>query len=185
MLRTYFLTCLASLCWLVSPTKAQVSCNGTITTLASSPQSAPLGTPIVLTATVSQNSAPVTSGMVTFLDAGSPIPGSTTALNSDGVATFNATLSPGLHTITAAFNGACTFPRAFVFVVADPQPAINIASSANPAVYGAPLTITITLAPSVTGVPCRPAGSYSSMAQMVRTSTARSPQLLLRSFRSC
>jgi hypothetical protein len=153
MLRTHSLIpCVVSLCWFGSPIAAQISCNSNFTKLTSSAQSAPLGVGITFTAMVSvYGKGPVTSGTVTFLDAGSPIPGSTTAVNGYGLAAFDAILSPGIHSVTAAFIGSCPSSRVFVFVTAEPQPRITIASSANPAPYGTPLYFTVTLAPPVTG----------------------------------
>ena len=147
------------LCY-VPPVRAQFVCSIVIE-LASSAQTAAIGVPITFTASVKNaySLLPFTAGTVTFLDAFSPIPGSATAVDSSGVAVFNVALGPGLHSITAAHSSGavCSVPsiqsRVYVFVVAEPQPVMTIASSANPAVYGTPLAFTITLASPVTGGP--------------------------------
>ena len=82
-----------------------VNVASTATTLASSANPGPANQAITLTATVtSANGTP--SGSVTFRDNGATIG---TGTLSGGVATFGAALTPGLHSLTASYEGDGTF----------------------------------------------------------------------------
>ena len=74
--------------------------------LTSSTSNAVVGQPITFTATeLTLFLFPGAS--MTFFDNGVAIPGSATALNQNGVASFTTTLALGTHNIVAVFNSCC------------------------------------------------------------------------------
>ena len=86
--------------------------NGNIptTTLSVSPPAPVTGQIVTLTATVSNNGDPVTSGTVTFIDseAGPPVLGTAQLVQSGpaaGTATLKIRLAPGMYVTLARFNG--------------------------------------------------------------------------------
>lgn len=101
---------------------------------------------VTFTATVTPATA---TGAVEFLD-GSTVLGSTTV--SNGVTTFTpASLSQGTHSITAAYagDGNDTSATSAVFTqTVQASSTITLASTANPAVVGAAVTLTATVTPS-------------------------------------
>jgi uncharacterized protein (TIGR03437 family) len=81
--------------------------SATATALASSTNSAELGTAVTLTAKVTANDATLPVGTVSFLDGGSPLGAAT--LDASGGATYSAAaLAAGVHPITAAYSGDAT-----------------------------------------------------------------------------
>ena len=124
----------------------------TSTTLASSANPASVGQPVTFTATVVTNPGfgPPT-GTVTFHD-GETVLGTGT-LDADGVATFTTSdLAPGSHSITATYEGDADFSSSSSTALdqdVDGATSTSLASSANPAAVGQPVTFTATVA----GVP--------------------------------
>jgi large repetitive protein len=115
-------------------------------TVTSSANPAVVGAAVTFTATVTPTSA---TGNVQFLD-GTTVLG-TVALAS-GVASFTtSSLSPGSHSITASYAGDANDTSATSAVLAQTVQAastVTVISSANPAVVGAAVTFTATVAPS-------------------------------------
>lgn len=81
-----------------------------VTKLAISPASVEIGSPVTLTATVSNSGTPVQHGLVMFCDAkavrcqGLAVLG-TAQLTRNGTATVKVTLGGGLHAVNAVFQG--------------------------------------------------------------------------------
>ncbi len=147
------------------------------TTLTSSANPASLGSTVTFTATVKpiapDSSTP--SGTVTFKLNGTQ----QTVSLSGGVATFSTSnLNFGANTVTAQYNGDGTHVPSTVSLtetVVYPS-MLTLSSSANPAVYGQPVTITATVAPvsqsagtptgrvtfAINGVPQSPAVTLNS-----------------------
>ncbi|MGD0735468.1 MAG: Ig-like domain repeat protein [Terracidiphilus sp.] len=130
----------------------------TMVTSSQNPQA--FGQPVTFTATVSAI-APASgtpTGLVTFLDGGSPI-GSGTL--SGGVATFTtSSLSVGNHTITASYSGATNFVGSNGSLTGNPQVINSPATTTT--LTAAPGTITlgdtVTLTATVTSGSGTPAG---------------------------
>jgi hypothetical protein len=74
--------------------------------LTSSTSSAVIGQPITFTATELMLFL-FPGASMTFLDNGVAIPGSATALNQNGAASFTTTLAAGTHSIVAVLNTCC------------------------------------------------------------------------------
>jgi len=135
---------------------------GTTTSLSASPNPSTYGQPVTLVATVT-GSSPLNGagGSVSFFD-GTRVIGSAQVNGSNGAlqATLStASLSVGTHHLTASYSGDATF----VPSVSDPMPQIvskaptttALSSSANPSVFGQPVTVTA----SVTSPAGTPTGS--------------------------
>jgi hypothetical protein len=147
----------------VQEVMAPAAFSSTSTALVAAPVPATFGQPVTLTATVQDLSGTaVPTGVVTFYDGtaqlgtgelagtGSP-PGS-------GAATLvTASLSPGAHTLTAAYAGSAGFSPSTsgpVTVAVNRAPtATSIVSSANPSRAGRPVLFTVSVkpAPGATG----------------------------------
>jgi len=118
------------------------------TALASSANPSVVGTPVTFTATVSAGSLEPT-GTVAFTAGGAPIAGCASVALAAGQATCTApALSAGAHTIDAGYSGddglnpsAGTLTQQVAFV----DSTTALASSANPAAVGAPVTFTATV----------------------------------------
>src|SRR6185503_850754 len=81
----------------------------TSTSVTSSLNPSNQGQPVTFTATVTSSAVPVTTGTVTFREGATVLSGPT-AVNAAGQASFTtSTLSVGLHTITATYNGTPSF----------------------------------------------------------------------------
>lgn len=77
--------------------------------LSANPGAPHFGQPITLTASVSNGSAPITAGTVTFKE-GTTVLASNVALNASGQASFStASLTVGTHTIKVEYSGAGLF----------------------------------------------------------------------------
>jgi hypothetical protein len=123
----------------------------TQTTLTSSANPSVYGQPVTFTATVQ----PVPDGgTVTFTvdgtPLGAPVPVNTTT--GQAVSASITTLSPGAHTVTAAYSGNDNFAPStappLTQVVQRAPVVTTITSSANPALFGQPVTLTDTVCPS-------------------------------------
>jgi sugar lactone lactonase YvrE len=137
----------------------------TTTTLASSLNPAGLGASITFNVTVtSQGGTP--SGSVQFLDGASPIgSGTLTPVSAtSGAASFTTTtLALGGHAITAVYAGDALDQTSTSTGLSETIQAatdgVNLASTANPSVFGAPLTLTV----QVNGTGSTPTGNVSLM----------------------
>ncbi|MFF4565475.1 Ig-like domain repeat protein [Streptomyces sp. NPDC001435] len=121
------------------------------TSLASSANPSVYGQPVTFTATV----APVPDGgTVSFETDGSALGGPVPVNTTTGEATSAAisTLSPGTHTVNAAYSGNDNFrPSAappLIQTVSKAPVATTLSSSANPSGFGTPVTFTDTVCPS-------------------------------------
>ncbi|OPF77825.1 vegetative cell wall protein [Streptomyces antioxidans] len=134
----------------------------TTTSVISAPDPSTLGEPVTFTATVAPV-APGTgtpTGTVTFVISGSG-GGSFTQPLSGGTATLTlSTLGAGSHTVVAIYGGDATFlPSTGTdthTVSPGPAPTTTVlTSSANPSVFGQPVTFTATVTPNppATGTP--------------------------------
>ncbi|MBI0298194.1 Ig-like domain repeat protein [Streptomyces sp. PRKS01-29] len=134
----------------------------TTTSVTSSPDPSTPGQPVTFTAMVTPN-APATgvpTGSVTFVISGS---GGGTFIQplSGGTATLTlSTLGVGPHTVVALYGGDAGFlPSSGIDThTVNPGPAATtttLTSSANPSVFGQPVTFTATVTPNApaTGVP--------------------------------
>ncbi len=181
------------------------SVNATTTTLVSALNPAPLGSPVLLTATVAPAaiSSSIPTGTVTFLDGTMTIGSS--AINTAGIATFTTSvLASGAHTLTAAYSGDTNFAASTSSVltetinIAPPDVVFSGPPSAPPGQqptltftlvnpYPAPLSGTFTLAftSSVTGRADDPslqfAGGGRTLAFTIPALSTATPQVLLQS----
>jgi len=127
--------------------------------LASSANPSPLGASITFTASASSNGG-MPTGVIQFLDGASVIGSGT--LSATGVATLvSSTLTVGSHSITAAYAGdtydSPATSAALSQTIQATAISVNLASSANPATYNAPLTFSV----AVTGTGVQPAGTVT------------------------
>ena len=139
-----------------------VSAASTTTALAVSPASPSFGVPVVLTATVTPSNAGagVPTGTVTFLNGTTTL--GTGTLDGTGKATFTTTaqqLTVATHSITASYAATTKFAAststASSVVVAAAPTVTTLSSSNASSLFGAPLTITATVAPvnAAAGIP--------------------------------
>ncbi|MFF4477743.1 Ig-like domain-containing protein [Streptomyces sp. NPDC001520] len=134
----------------------------TTTTVTSAPDPSTLGQPVTFTATVTPVApgAGTPAGTVTFIIGGSG-GGTFTQPLSGGMATLSlSTLGVGTHTVVALYNGSTDFlPSTGTDThTVNPGPAATtttLTSSANPSVFGQPVTYTATVTPNppATGTP--------------------------------
>ena len=121
----------------------------TTTTLTSSASPIVYGSALTLSAIVNPVSGSGTpGGSVVFSDGGTPL--STVAVTSGAAALTTASLSPGSHTITAAYGGDGNFQPSSGSVsvnVTQNSSSVTLTSSANPATYGQPVTISVQITP--------------------------------------
>ena len=121
--------------------------------LAATPNPAPLGQTVVLTATVNGlNANSVPTGTVQFLDNGVVI--AVVPLVA-AVAIYNdASLTPGAHAIIAIYSGDGTYPSSSFSIgvtVAKPMPSTSFSSNPMTAVYGQQVTVTVRFTGSIQG----------------------------------
>src|SRR5712692_6217132 len=126
----------------------------TTTALVSSANPSAFGQPVTLTATVS-SPAGIPTGTVTFLDGATSLGAGT--LDSSGMATLTtASLAVGTHSITASYGGDTNFnpssSSALSQTVNTGPTTVASISSANPSVFGQPVTFTATVS-SPAGIP--------------------------------
>jgi hypothetical protein len=130
----------------------------TTTKVTSSANPSAVGANVTFTATITPatTGGPPVTGTVTFTISGGPtLTG--TVMNGQATATTNA-LTFGTHTVTAMYSGDTTYisstsaPLTQSVLYASTT---TLASSANPSVWGQPVTITATVAavPPATGTP--------------------------------
>ncbi len=118
--------------------------------LSSSMNPALPGDPVNFTASVTPVSGGSTAtGSVVFKDGSTTL--DTVALNGSGVATYGSSvLSEGIHNITATYGGSATLhgkvSPVLAQVVSKGNTSVTLASSANPALPGASVTFTATVA---------------------------------------
>ncbi|MBO3676075.1 Ig-like domain-containing protein [Streptomyces sp. NEAU-YJ-81] len=134
----------------------------TTTTVTSAPDPSTLGQSVTFTATVAPVApgAGVPAGTVTFIIGGSG-GGTFTQPLSGGTATLTlSTLGVGTHVVVAAYSGSTDFlPSTGTDThTVNPGPAATtttLTSSANPSVFGQPVTYTATVTPNppATGTP--------------------------------
>ena len=126
-----------------------------VTALNAAPNPALVGQTVTFTATVkaAQGSA-VPTGTVTFSN-GSNTLGSST-LSTTGSASFStASLTPGVHTITASYAGDSNFNPSSASVtetITVIGTTTNLTVTPNPAGSGQPVTLTATVVPASSGV---------------------------------
>jgi hypothetical protein len=113
------------------------------TTLAASPLSSVFGQTVTITATV-RGAGAIPTGTVTFKDGASALG---TGSLRNGVATLaTRTLAVGAHSLSASYAGDTNFAgsasAATSVTVGKAQTTTSLASSANPAAFGQPVTFT-------------------------------------------
>ncbi len=121
----------------------------TLTTLAASP--AAFGQPSTFTATVNSNGPAPTGGSVTFTDALSAA--SVQVAVANGIVTWTtSTLSPGAHTITAAYSGdpthAASAAASLTTVIARDPSSLTLTTSASSLHTGTAVTLGAILSPA-------------------------------------
>jgi hypothetical protein len=130
------------------------------TTLTSSPNPSVYSQSVGFTATVASvpPATGIPTGTVQFLDGSATL--ATVALNSSGTATLNrSSLTLGQHTIAAVYSGDTNFTgstsAAITQTVLAATRTATPSSSANPSVYGQPVTLstTVTAVAPGTGTP--------------------------------
>ena len=110
--------------------------------------------PYSLTATVTTPTPATTgvpAGTVTFYDNGTALPGSTGTVSAGGIATFNASLQPGAHRLSAQFTpinsqafSSSTSPDVLISG-GRTATSMEITSSLYPSLPGQPVTFTATV----------------------------------------
>ncbi len=121
--------------------------NSTQTSLSVSPNPANAGQPVTLNAVVIPTGA---TGTMTFKD------GSTTigaAAVNNGSATFTtSSLTAGSHTLTATYGGDSnnnpSTSNQIIEVINQTTAAVTLSGSPNPAIFGQPVALTVTISPS-------------------------------------
>jgi sugar lactone lactonase YvrE len=105
------------------------------------------GNSVVFTSKIIGVGTLIPTGSVIFRDASTVL--ATVTLDATGSATFQtSTLAVGSHPITATYSGDTNYSAASVQLIQTVQNAntqITLTSSANPATYGTPLTLTATV----------------------------------------
>ena len=134
---------------LLTPDQA-VGQGATTTSLASSANPSVLGASVTFTATVAPSDA---TGTVQFYADGAAL-GGPVNLSSGEATASTASLTVGTHVITATYSGDANFTVSNGRLVPDQvvgqiATTTSLASSANPSVFGASVTFTATVAPSV------------------------------------
>jgi hypothetical protein len=146
-----------------------INAAGASVTLTSSANPATFGTLLTFTAVASSTAGPLT-GTVNFQDGGVTI--GSGALSSTGTATFStSTLSPGNHSIVAAYQGDANDQPASSSTlqqVVERATSISLASSQNPLLTLSPVTITATVA---NGGGTTPTGTVTFLQDSVAVST--------------
>ncbi len=142
-----------------APALIQTVLEGTSTTLTSSANPSAVGQSVTFTATVSASAgggvAP--DGTVSFIDGTTIL--TTLAINASGVAQYaTATLTAGIHPITAVYNGdAAKQIQSSTSAVLDQDvqapTTATLTSSLNPSYYGNSVTFTATIPPSGAATP--------------------------------
>ena len=153
-----------------SPPYSQViNAAGATVTLTSSANPATFGTLLTFTAAATSTAGNLT-GTVNFEDGGVTI--GSGALSSTGVATFSTTtLTPGTHSIVAAYQGDTNDQPASSSTlqqVVERTSSIALTSSSNPLLTLAPVTITATVA---NGGTTNPTGTVTFMQDGVVVAT--------------
>ena len=115
--------------------------------LTSSVNPSVAGQDVVFTMKVSGNNGVVPTGTVTFTDGSTAL--GTATLDGTGAGSFqSAVLAVGTHNIKASYGGDKNYAAASATLVQTVQNAstqISVAASANPAIYGTPLSLTATI----------------------------------------
>lgn len=145
------------------PVVENVDMATTAITLASSANPAQAGAALTLSAAVSGNGA-MPGGTITFMDAagGGTVLG-TVAASASGTATLTLTsLSPGIHTLTAAYSGdtndsASNSPALMQQVALSSL--VSLGTSSNPAMLGDAVTMRVAVSNGVPTAP--PTGSVT------------------------
>ena len=137
--------------------------DATTTTLVSSLNPADQGVAVTFTATVGTAGSHPPTGTVTFKDGGTSI--GTGTLNGSLMATFTtSTLTIGTHSITAVYGGdsynSGSTSSTVNQVIAAVTTTTTVASSLNPAQFGASVIFTATVARSIAGTPA-PTGTVT------------------------
>ena len=131
-------------------TSQQVDMASTLTALTSSADPSVFGQPVTLTATVGAVApgAGAPTGAVAFDDGGANL-GSANLIGGQAVITTPG-FSVGGHTLTASYGGDGNFKTStgtFSQTVDRAPTAISVTSSANPSVFGQPVSFTATVCP--------------------------------------
>ena len=132
-----FLSCL------VRPAGAQCAAVAASVDITSSADTVDEGDAVAFTATVT----PPAGGSITFNDGGSTI-GSAVAVDSNGVASIAAILTPGDHSVTAVWNSTCygsISSSAVTVTVVSTFPKMTVAWNPQAPVIGQPVLFTVTL----------------------------------------
>src|SRR5262249_35192916 len=151
-----------------------VTSASTAVTLAASANPANFGAAVTFTATVSAVSpaAGTPTGLLTFFDGASPL--ASLNLDASGVATVVIEiLSVGTHAITAAYSGDAHFQGSgsspMTQVVDHAASASSLTASANPSVFGQPVTFTDTIVAALGTAPATGTVSFFNGATLLGT----------------
>jgi sugar lactone lactonase YvrE len=136
-----------------------ISKSPTVTLLASSQSTAPVGTAVTFTANITSSNGPTPTGTVQFSDAATLL--GTGTLDSNGVANFTTnTLAPGVHNIVATYVGdasnTSSASTAFVETIQQLPTTTVLASDANPANAGVTVHLTATVSIPAGSTPAGP-----------------------------
>ena len=131
-----------------------VSAASTTTTVAASASPSKLGQSVTFTATIHPQFSGTPTGTVQFYADGNPI--GLSSISGGQAAVSTAALTMGTHTIEADYSGDSSFTTSLGIVkekVGDGASTVAVTSSANPAVYGQPITLTATVTDSAGQTP--------------------------------
>jgi Big-like domain-containing protein len=128
---------------------------GSSISVASSKNPSSRGASVIFTATVTSSVATTPTGLVTFQDGASMLG---TGTLSGGTATFsNSGLGTGTHSITAIYGGDANFTGStspiLLETVSKAASSTSVASSNNPSILGAAVTLTASVTSLATGTP--------------------------------
>jgi hypothetical protein len=130
-----------------------VSKNSTSTSLQSSLNPSIVGQSVTFTATITWSTSGTPTGTVTFMDSTSSM--GTGPLSGSKATFITAALTPGLHSITATYNGDGNFAGSTSGTLSQTVNKVatstSVASSKNPSVAGQSVTFSATVTPSGTG----------------------------------
>jgi hypothetical protein len=119
-------------------------------TIAASPEPSAAGQPFTLTASLVPSSPATLSGTVGFAIDGNPVGSAPLAANSASLP-FTGNLPIGAHSLAATWSGNSTYSPVTLtgtHQITSIATTLTLASSLNPADYGAPVTFTATISAS-------------------------------------
>ncbi len=152
----------------------------TATALTSSANPAFVGANLTLNASVSGNGG-IATGSITFRD-GTTILGNVPVTASGGASLSTTTLAPGLHSITATYNGDSNDSSSSAPVLSEQvlqQTTLTITSSANPSMFEDNVSITVDVSGGLPAYPATGAVTLMDGTTSIGTATLNSTEAVI------